>query len=109
MHPCLPGSTPSFPFITKQLSVDTWYDYLRNPTQADAILDRIVHNAYTVTLKGESTRKLNSPVDVDCPIVHNHPKISVAPVGGQIPPDLLVILNRNDGAISSECATHKSP
>ena len=30
---------------------------LRNPTLADAILDRLVHNAYKLTLKGESLRK----------------------------------------------------
>ncbi len=51
--------------ITSQLPVDTWYDYLNDPTLADAILDRIVHNAYKLTLKGESMRKLNSPIDVN--------------------------------------------
>lgn len=51
--------------ITSQLPVDTWYDYLNDPTLADAILDRIVHNAYKLTLKGESMRKFNSPIDVN--------------------------------------------
>jgi DNA replication protein DnaC len=49
--------------ITSQLPVDTWHDYLNDPTLADAILDRIVHNAYKLTLKGESMRKLNSTID----------------------------------------------
>jgi DNA replication protein DnaC len=42
--------------------VETWHDYLNDPTLADAILDRIVHNAYKLTLKGESMRKLNSTI-----------------------------------------------
>jgi DNA replication protein DnaC len=49
--------------ITSQLPVETWHDYLNDPTLADAILDRIVHNAYKLTLKGESMRKLNSTID----------------------------------------------
>ena len=43
--------------VTSQLPVDTWHDYLGEPTLADAILDRLVHNAYRIKLKGESMRK----------------------------------------------------
>ena len=43
--------------VTSQLPVDTWHDYLGEPTLADAILDRLVHNAYRMPLKGESMRK----------------------------------------------------
>ena len=43
--------------ITSQLPVDQWHAYLGDPTLADAILDRIVHNAYRVTLSGDSMRK----------------------------------------------------
>ena len=43
--------------ITSQLPVDRWYELVGNPTLADAILDRIVHNAYRVELNGESMRK----------------------------------------------------
>lgn len=43
--------------ITSQLPVDKWHRYLEDPTLADAILDRIVHNAYKIELKGESMRK----------------------------------------------------
>ncbi len=43
--------------ITSQLPVDRWHQYLDDPTLADAILDRVVHNAYKVELKGESMRK----------------------------------------------------
>ena len=43
--------------VTSQLPVDTWHDYIGEPTLADAILDRLVHNAYRLNLKGESMRK----------------------------------------------------
>ena len=46
--------------ITSQLPVDRWYELVGNPTLADAILDRIVHNAYRVELSGESLRKQRS-------------------------------------------------
>ncbi|MDW7680926.1 MAG: ATP-binding protein [bacterium] len=46
--------------ITSQLLVDHWYDYLNNDTVADAVLDRLVHNCYRLTLQGESMRKTNS-------------------------------------------------
>jgi DNA replication protein DnaC len=47
------GST----IITSQLPVDHWHEIIGDPTIADAILDRLVHNAYRLTLKGESLRK----------------------------------------------------
>lgn len=43
--------------VTSQLPVDAWYDAIDHPTLADAILDRLVHNAYRVALKGESMRR----------------------------------------------------
>ena len=43
--------------ITSQLPVDHWHEIIGNPTLADAILDRLVHNAYRIDLKGESMRK----------------------------------------------------
>lgn len=43
--------------ITSQLPIEDWHAYLGDPTLADAILDRLVHNAYRLTLKGESMRK----------------------------------------------------
>lgn len=42
--------------VTSQLPVDRWHAYLDDPTLADAILDRLVHNAYRIVLKGESMR-----------------------------------------------------
>ena len=43
--------------VTSQLPVDHWHEAIANPTIADAILDRLVHNAHRLTLKGESMRK----------------------------------------------------
>ena len=43
--------------VTSQLPVDQWHTHLNDPTLADAILDRLVHNAYRLVLKGESMRK----------------------------------------------------
>jgi len=43
--------------VTSQLPVKHWHEVIGNPTLADAILDRLVHNAYTIELKGESMRK----------------------------------------------------
>jgi DNA replication protein DnaC len=43
--------------ITSQLPVDAWHRHLDDPTLADAILDRLVHNAYKIELKGDSMRK----------------------------------------------------
>ena len=43
--------------ILSQLPVDSWHETIKNPTLADAILDRIIHNAYKIELKGDSMRK----------------------------------------------------
>ena len=43
--------------VTSQLPVDHWHEIIGNPTIADAILDRLIHNAYRINLKGESMRK----------------------------------------------------
>jgi DNA replication protein DnaC len=42
---------------TSQLPIETWHDIIGDPTLADAILDRLVHNAYRINLKGASMRK----------------------------------------------------
>ena len=43
--------------ITSQIPVDRWHDIIGEPTIADAILDRLVHNAHRLKLKGNSLRK----------------------------------------------------
>ncbi len=46
--------------VTSQLPVDAWHDVIGDPTLADAILDRLVHNAHRLELAGESMRKLKA-------------------------------------------------
>lgn len=46
--------------ITSQVPVKHWHDIIADPTLADAILDRLVHNAYKLVLNGESMRKKQS-------------------------------------------------
>ena len=43
--------------ITFQLPVDRWHDIIGDPTYADAILDRLIHNAHRIELSGESLRR----------------------------------------------------
>jgi DNA replication protein DnaC len=43
--------------VTSQLPISSWHDAIGDPTLADAILDRLVHNAHKIELKGESMRK----------------------------------------------------
>jgi len=45
--------------ITSQFPVHQWHEIIADATVADAILDRLVHNAYRIELKGESLRKHN--------------------------------------------------
>jgi DNA replication protein DnaC len=45
--------------VTSQLPVAKWYDYMNEPTLADAILDRLTANAQRIELKGESLRRKN--------------------------------------------------
>jgi DNA replication protein DnaC len=43
--------------VTSQLPINHWHEWLGGATLADAIMNRLVHNAHTVTLKGDSMRK----------------------------------------------------
>ncbi|RHM45333.1 hypothetical protein DWZ68_05235 [Butyricimonas virosa] len=45
--------------VTSQLSVSKWYDYINEPTLADAIMDRLTANVVRVELKGDSMRRKN--------------------------------------------------
>lgn len=56
------GST----IVTSQLPVDHWHEAIGDPTLADAILDRLVHNAHRLLLSGESLRRrtcITKPLD----------------------------------------------
>jgi len=43
--------------VTSQLPVAAWHEWIGDPTLGDAILDRLVHNAHRIELKGESMRR----------------------------------------------------
>jgi DNA replication protein DnaC len=49
--------------VTSQLPLANWHDAIGEATVADAILDRLVHNAHKIELKGESMRKKRSTID----------------------------------------------
>lgn len=51
--------------ITSQLPVKHWHDYIGEVTLADAILDRLVHGAQHIELKGESLRVKKSPSSLE--------------------------------------------
>jgi DNA replication protein DnaC len=46
--------------FTSQFPVENWHDLIGDPTLADAIMDRLVHNAYKIQLKGDTMRKKKS-------------------------------------------------
>ena len=46
--------------VTSQLPVDRWNEIIGDPTYADAILDRLVHNAHRIDRSGDSLRKIRS-------------------------------------------------
>jgi len=49
--------------IAAQLPIDNWHDIIGDPTLADAILDRLVHNAHKIALTGDSMRKKKSDLN----------------------------------------------
>jgi DNA replication protein DnaC len=55
--------------VTSQLPVEHWHEAIEEPTLADAILDRLVHNAYKIALKGDSMRKRQAMVPRQAPSV----------------------------------------
>ncbi len=49
--------------LTSQLPVAKWHEQIGDPTVADGILDRLVHNAHRIELRGESLRKTRAKAD----------------------------------------------
>ena len=60
--------------ITSQLPIDSWHEVVGEPTFADAILARIVHNAYRLEHQGESMRKLHAVKPAEAPLDRNNGK-----------------------------------
>jgi DNA replication protein DnaC len=50
---------------TSQLPLPAWHEAMTDPTLADAILDRLIHNAYRIELQGESMRKQRSELQIN--------------------------------------------
>ena len=50
-----------------QLPIDQWHNTIGDPTLADAILDRLIHNAYPINMKGESMRKRHANLTKHAP------------------------------------------
>jgi len=48
--------------LATQIPVSDWYERLGNGTLSEALMDRIIHNAYWLELSGESMRKRRSPL-----------------------------------------------
>ena len=46
--------------VASQIPTEKWHDTIGDPTIADAVLDRLIHNAHVIAMKGESMRKLLS-------------------------------------------------
>lgn len=67
--------------VTSQVPVEKWHEYLADPTLADAILDRLVHNAHRLTLTGESLRKVKAELANEP--VAEVPKRNMTLEGGQ--------------------------
>jgi DNA replication protein DnaC len=55
------GST----ILATQVPIERWHDMIGDPTYADAILDRLLHNAYRITLSGDSMRRRKSNLSGD--------------------------------------------
>jgi DNA replication protein DnaC len=73
------GST----LLTSQLPVEHWHEMIPNPTIADAILDRLVHNAHRLQLDGPSMRKLKATQKADETAGLSPPLRSAEPSGGE--------------------------
>ena len=48
--------------VSTQVPVSDWHNRIPDPTIADSVLDRLIHNAYRLELKGDSMRKIHSPL-----------------------------------------------
>lgn len=51
--------------VATQVPVQDWHARIPDPTLADSVLDRLIHNAYRLALKGDSMRKVHSPLKND--------------------------------------------
>jgi DNA replication protein DnaC len=103
--------------ITSQMPVDRWHDLIGEPTLADAILDRIVHNAHRLQLKGDSLRKQSAlRTAATWPPITGygrdhiglagdpHPRPTSIGTAGRLRSEQVADINRNARPASSESA-----
>jgi DNA replication protein DnaC len=55
--------------VTSQLAVKSWHAAMQDPTLADAILDRLVHNGYKVEISGVNMRRKRTTLDQKSKVV----------------------------------------
>jgi DNA replication protein DnaC len=53
--------------VTSQLPIETWHDYIGDPTLADAILDRLVHSAHKIHLEGQESMRKHAAAGAEKP------------------------------------------
>src|SRR5690606_18692903 len=91
--------------ITSQLPGDQWHAYIDEPTLADAILDRLVHNSHRVVLKGGSMRKHKREIVAASGRQSTHPPQSRHPGDpGRHAPESMAGISRNHWPTSAEYA-----
>ena len=103
--------------ITSQIPVDRWHDLIGEPTLADAILDRIVHNAHRLQLTGDSLRKQKAAenrrrLTQPSPLWRDHirpagdppPRPTSIGTAGRLRSEQVADINRNARPTSSESA-----
>jgi hypothetical protein len=93
--------------ITSQLPVSAWHEYLNDPTLADAILDRFIHNAHHLNLKGESLRKTRTKLTNPTPTSHPQPTTTPTREGGRHHPETAAGINRNPRPASTGTKSRK--
>ena len=69
--------------LTSQVPVDKWHDVIGDPTYADAILDRLVHNAHRIDLAGESLRR--RPAKIEPKGLTSSPQLCQKPTASRTP------------------------
>jgi hypothetical protein len=60
-----PSLSTKSALVTSQLPIEHWYEQIGAPTMAAAVLDRLIHCANKIHLKGESMRKKESKLDMN--------------------------------------------
>jgi len=69
--------------FASQCPIKDWYPAIGDPTLADAICDRLLHNAYRLELRGDSMRRKDAgPTKTDDPASEKRDHQTVAPIGG---------------------------